>query len=89
MTVLKIAGIFTVAALGEVAGTYAIWRWRRLSGPAWLLLAGALALVGYACGICDFVGNQVSALVVFWRRVNNFPVNHLGCTKLCLCLRNG
>jgi small multidrug resistance family-3 protein len=45
---LKIAGIFTVAALGEVAGAYAIWRWRRLSGSGWLLLAGTFALVGYA-----------------------------------------
>jgi small multidrug resistance family-3 protein len=48
VTVIKIAGIFAVAAVGEVAGAYAIWRWRRLGGSTWLLLVGALALVGYA-----------------------------------------
>lgn len=48
MTALKIGAIFLVAVIGEVGGAYAIWRWRRFSGSAWLLLVGTLALVGYA-----------------------------------------
>ena len=34
--------------VGELAGTYAIWRWRRLGGSAWLVGVGLGALLAYA-----------------------------------------
>ena len=48
MDVLKTIGIFVVAAVGEIGGAYAIWRWRRLDASAWLILAGLAALLAYA-----------------------------------------
>jgi small multidrug resistance family-3 protein len=48
MIVAKTAAIFLVAVLGELAGVYAIWRWRRQAGPAWLVGAGLGALFLYA-----------------------------------------
>jgi Uncharacterised BCR, YnfA/UPF0060 family len=40
--------IFVVAVLGELGGTYAIWRWLRTDSPPFLALVGAAALFGYA-----------------------------------------
>lgn len=40
--------IFVAAAFFELAGAYAVWRWRRLDGAIWLVPAGAAALVFYA-----------------------------------------
>jgi small multidrug resistance family-3 protein len=34
--------------LGELGGTYAIWRWLRTDSPPFLGLVGAAALFGYA-----------------------------------------
>lgn len=48
MTALKTIAIFLVAVAGELSGAYAIWRWRRGGGPAWLVLVGAGALLLYA-----------------------------------------
>jgi small multidrug resistance family-3 protein len=48
MDVVRVIAILTAAALGELGGTYAIWRWRRLEGPAVLMLVGILALLAYA-----------------------------------------
>ena len=48
MTVVKTFGIFIVALLGELGGTYAIWRWLRTDSPPLLALAGIGALFGYA-----------------------------------------
>lgn len=48
MVWLKTAAIFVAAVLGEVGGAYAIWRWRRFDGSAWLLPVGIGALVAYA-----------------------------------------
>jgi small multidrug resistance family-3 protein len=45
---LKTSLIFLLAVLGELGGTYAIWRWRRLSGSPWLVAIGLAALLGYA-----------------------------------------
>lgn len=45
---LKTFAIFVAAVLGELGGTYAVWRWRRAEGPVLLVLAGALALLAYA-----------------------------------------
>ncbi len=48
LTVLKTFAIFAVALLGELGGTYAIWRWLRTGSPPLLALAGAAALFAYA-----------------------------------------
>ena len=48
MTALKTFGIFVVALLGELGGTYAVWRWLRSDAPPLLALAGIAALFGYA-----------------------------------------
>jgi small multidrug resistance family-3 protein len=48
MDVLKTVAIFAAALMGELGGTYAVWRWRRAEGPVLLILVGALALLAYA-----------------------------------------
>ena len=48
MVVAKTAAIFLVAVLAELGGAYAIWRWRRHAGSAWLIGAGIGALFLYA-----------------------------------------
>jgi small multidrug resistance family-3 protein len=48
VTVLKTAGIFVLAALGELGGTYAVWRWLRTGATPLLVLIGLAALFGYA-----------------------------------------
>ncbi|MEE9298498.1 MAG: YnfA family protein [Acidimicrobiia bacterium] len=46
--VAKTAAIFLVAALGELGGVYAIWRWRRIGASIWLVPVGLAALLAYA-----------------------------------------
>lgn len=41
-------GVFTVAALREIAGCFAFWLWLRRDSPAWVALVGIAALVGFA-----------------------------------------
>ena len=41
-------GIFVLAALGEIAGCFAVWAWTRNGASAWWLLPGALALAAFA-----------------------------------------
>ena len=48
MVVAKTFAIFLVAVIAELGGAYAIWRWRRDSGSAWLIGAGIGALFLYA-----------------------------------------
>jgi small multidrug resistance family-3 protein len=48
MTIARTIFIFIVAAALELGGAYAIWRWRRVDGPGWLVVAGAGALFLYA-----------------------------------------
>ena len=48
LTVFKTFGLFTLALLGELGGTYAIWRWLRTDAPPFLSLVGAASLFGYA-----------------------------------------
>jgi small multidrug resistance family-3 protein len=48
MDALRTIGIFVAAALGELGGTYAVWRWRRAQGPGLLVVAGLVALLAYA-----------------------------------------
>lgn len=48
MLAVKTGVIFLVAVIGELTGVYAIWRWRREAGPAWLIGAGIGALFLYA-----------------------------------------
>jgi small multidrug resistance family-3 protein len=46
--VFKTFGIYVVAAIGELAGTYCYWRWLKGHGPWGLAIVGIVALVGYA-----------------------------------------
>ena len=48
MTALRTVTILIVAALFELGGTYAFWRWLREGATAVLALAGVAALVAYA-----------------------------------------
>ncbi len=48
MDTLKTVGIFVTAALAELGGTYAVWRWLREGSTPLLALAGVAALFGYA-----------------------------------------
>jgi small multidrug resistance family-3 protein len=48
MDALKTVAIFVAAVVGELSGTYAVWRWRRAEGSVLLVLVGALALLAYA-----------------------------------------
>ena len=45
---LRILVIYVAAAIGELSGTYAVWRWLKAGGPAVLALLGLAALFGYA-----------------------------------------
>lgn len=46
--IAKTFAIYVLAALGELSGTYAFWRWLKGGGPAYLALAGLAALLFYA-----------------------------------------
>lgn len=48
MDLLKTVAIFFAAAIGELGGTYAVWRWRRTGAAAPVALLGVMLLVGYA-----------------------------------------
>ena len=48
MDVFRTFGIYVVAAIGELGGTYCYWRWLREKGPGWLAVLGLVALLGYA-----------------------------------------
>lgn len=48
LTVLKTFGLFFLALLGELGGTYAIWRWLRTDSPPLLALVGIASLFAYA-----------------------------------------
>jgi small multidrug resistance family-3 protein len=48
MDALKTIAIFVVAVLGELGGTYAVWRWRRAGATPALVAVGAALLLGYA-----------------------------------------
>jgi small multidrug resistance family-3 protein len=48
MDVVKTFGIYIVAAIGELGGTYCYWRWLKEHGPWGLAILGIAALVGYA-----------------------------------------
>jgi len=46
--IVKTLAIFIAAALCELAGTYAVWRWLRLGATPLLAVAGLAALFAYA-----------------------------------------
>jgi small multidrug resistance family-3 protein len=46
--IARMIAIFAVAAIGELSGTYAVWRWLKAGGPLVLAFAGVAALFGYA-----------------------------------------
>jgi small multidrug resistance family-3 protein len=48
VTALKTFALFVVALLGELGGTYAIWRWLRTDAPRILALVGVASLFAYA-----------------------------------------
>mgnify|MGYP000465735799 CR=1 FL=1 len=48
VTILKMLGLFALALLGELGGTYAIWRWLKTGSPVFVALIGVAALFAYA-----------------------------------------
>ena len=46
--IFKTFAIYVLAALGELSGTYAFWRWLKEGSTAYLALAGLAALFFYA-----------------------------------------
>lgn len=48
MIMLKTVGIFILAALAELGGTYLVWRWLRDGATPVLAVIGVVALFGYA-----------------------------------------
>ncbi|MDX2308319.1 MAG: YnfA family protein [Hyphomicrobium sp.] len=40
--------IYTLAALCEIAGCYALWAWTRLGASVWWLAPGTMALLAFA-----------------------------------------
>jgi small multidrug resistance family-3 protein len=46
--IVKTFAIYILAALGELGGTYAFWRWLKGGGTAYLALVGLAALLFYA-----------------------------------------
>jgi small multidrug resistance family-3 protein len=48
MVMLRTAGIFIIAALCELGGTYLVWRWLRDDATPVLAVIGVVALFGYA-----------------------------------------
>jgi small multidrug resistance family-3 protein len=46
--IFKTFGIYVLAALGELGGTYAFWRWLKGGGSAYLVFVGMAALLFYA-----------------------------------------
>ncbi len=48
MTIVKTIAIFVAAVLGELGGTYAVWRWLRTGATPALVLVGVAALLAYA-----------------------------------------
>jgi small multidrug resistance family-3 protein len=47
MDSFKTIAIFGAALVGELGGTYAIWRWRRAEAPVWLAAFGVALLFAY------------------------------------------
>ncbi|MGH2709018.1 MAG: YnfA family protein [Actinomycetota bacterium] len=45
---LRTVAIFVAAAVAELGGTYAIWRWRREGAPLVAVAVGLLLLLAYA-----------------------------------------
>jgi small multidrug resistance family-3 protein len=45
---VRIAAIYALAALAEIAGCFAVWSWLRAEASWLWLLPGALALAGFA-----------------------------------------
>lgn len=48
MDVVRTIAVFIAAASGELAGTYAVWRWLRAGATPALAGAGVVALFAYA-----------------------------------------
>ena len=48
MTEVRMIAIFVAAALAELGGAFAVWRWRRAGAPAVFVLVGLVALLAYA-----------------------------------------
>ena len=47
MTVARIAGLFTLAAIFEIGGCWLIWQFVRESRPWWMAVGGVFALAAY------------------------------------------
>jgi small multidrug resistance family-3 protein len=48
MVAVKTFGIFLAAVVGELGGTYAVWRWLRAGATPLLAVVALAALLGYA-----------------------------------------
>lgn len=46
--IARMIAIFVVAAIAELSGTYAVWRWLKAGGPVVLAFVGLAALFAYA-----------------------------------------
>lgn len=46
--IVRTTVIYVLAAIGELSGTYAVWRWLRAGAPLILAFVGLAALFGYA-----------------------------------------
>jgi small multidrug resistance family-3 protein len=58
-------GWFALAAVGELAGCYAVWAWARAGRPAWWLLWGLASLIVFAWALTriesSFAGRTFAA----------------------------
>jgi len=45
---MKTALVYVGAAIGEIAGCFALWAWLRLGKPMWWLLPVVLSLIAFA-----------------------------------------
>ncbi|MGQ7246189.1 YnfA family protein [Halomonas sp. V046] len=48
MSVVMTFAIYALAAVAEIAGCFAVWRWWRADASAWWLLPGLVSLAAFA-----------------------------------------
>ncbi len=62
---IQALGIYTVAAVAEIAGCFAVWSWLRLGQPGWWAVPGVACLCAFAWLLtridADFAGRAYAA----------------------------